>query len=398
MLNYCLLALAALSCVLALLSHATVHWLILKGQRKQSTMIPVSVLKPLKGLDDDLYENLASFCRQVHPCFEIIFGAADRSDPALAVARRVAAAHPHVPIRIIAGECPTGLNPKVRLLRALIRGAKYDAILISDSNVRVDPHYLSTTAAELADPEVGLVSNPIIGTGGNRLGAAFENLLLNSYVIFGLALANYVGRFACVVGKSMLLRRSALRQIGGLGRFADVLAEDYLIGRAMRQRGIRVVTCPSAIHSVNKTWNLQKTWQRHVRWAQIRRSLGAPGYLLELLLVPQLWLALAAGVLLTQLIPWRSTAIGLCGYAYILVSLSEALTILRWSKGQARVAVLVPFVGVRQLAQIALWVLACTKNEVEWRGEKLHIGKGSRLTGKLRLSQPVPQPVSRQAA
>ena len=135
-----------------------------------------------------------------------------------------------------------------------------------------------------------------------------------------------------------------------------------------------------------------------MRWAQIRRSLGAPGYLLELLLVPQLWLALAAGVLLTQLIPWRSTAIGLCGYAYILVSLSEALTILRWSKGQARVAVLVPFVGVRQLAQIALWVLACTKNEVEWRGEKLHIGKGSRLTGKLRLSQPVPQPVSRQAA
>jgi len=364
----------------------------------QSSRIPVSILKPLKGLDDELEANLESFCHQTHPHYEIIFGVADRLDPALAVARKVAAAHPKVASRIVVGECPTGLNPKVRLLRALLRSARYDAILISDSNVRVGEHYLATTAAELEDPTVGLVSNPIIGTGASTLGSALDNLQLNSYVIFGLTLANFIGRFACVVGKSMLLRRSSLQRIGGLGRFADVLAEDYLIGRAMRELGIGVVTCPSAIHTINKSWSLRKTWQRHLRWSQIRRSLGTPGYLLELLLLPHLWLAATVGSLLMNPSRWSASALSSCVCVYILLCLSETVATVRWSEQGSGGISLLPFAALRQFGQIALWLLAWGKSEVDWRGKKLNIAKGSKLIDRSRNAPRLSVPFARQAA
>jgi len=398
MLLMCLTAVAGISVAAAFLAHAAVHWLLSRGAKPRRMTIPVSILKPLKGLDDELEANLESFCNQSHPKYEIIFGAADASDPALLVARKVAESHPRLPIRIVVGECPTGLNPKVRLLRALLRSARYDVILISDSNVRVDRHYLANTAAELEDPKVALVSNPIVGSGHMSLGATLENFQLNSYVIFGLALTNFVGKFACVVGKSMLMRKSALEQIGGFGRFADILAEDYLIGRAMRQRGFRVATCKSAIQTINKNWNVGRTWQRHLRWSQIRRSLGAPGYILELLLLPHLWLFSMMGAWGIASPASLPVVFGICGVTYLLTCVSEAAATSRWSRHHGGFVRLLAFAAVRQFGQGLLWLLAWAKSDVEWRGNRLRIGKGSRLMGPQRSPKAASQTLTRQAA
>jgi ceramide glucosyltransferase len=404
MLYSLLIVITGAAVTFALLAHGAVHWLASKQKRIRRTNIPVSVLKPLKGIDDELEANLTSFCRQTHPRYEIIFGAAEASDPALVVARKVATAHPNLPIKVVVGECPTGLNPKVRVLRALLRSARHEVILISDSNVRVDEHYLANTTAELEDPRVGLVSNPIVGAGHVSFGAKLENWQLNSYVIFGLALTNFIGKYACVVGKSMLMRQSALRQIGGLAKFADVLAEDYLIGRAMRQHGFRVVTCPSAIQTINKSWKVERTLERHLRWAQIRRSLGAPGYVLELLLLPHVLLAATSAVALIQWDGSSRFTLAACAIAYVVTSASEAAATLRWSgAGYASVQFL-PFVALRQVGQALLWILAWGKSEVNWRGNRLQIGKGSKLTSadqanarKRSLRRRLP-PFARQAA
>ena len=402
MLTVCLLLVAGVSLALTLLSHGVVQWLVTQRFNSRRSSIPVSILKPLKGIDDDLETNLESFCRQTHPQYEIILGAADPSDPALPIARKVARAHPEIPIRVVVGECPTGLNPKVRLLRALLRSARYDAVLISDSNVHVEQHYLSATAAELEDPVVGLVSNPIVGVGDTTLGSALESLQLNTYLLFGLALANFVGRFACVVGKSMLLRRSALRQVGGFGKFADVLAEDYLIGRAIRRSGWRVVTCPSAINTINRTWSMGKLWQRHLRWAQIRKNLGAGGYILELLLLPHVWLlaaALSASVCDTSALKCSGQALVVtCIAAYVAYSLSEIASILRWSGQKPLRVTTVLFVALRQFGQFLVWIIAWTKSDVTWRGNRLRIGKGSKLTVAHRSTRPLPRSLERQVA
>lgn len=402
MLTLCLAIIAGVALTLLLLAHGVVRWLSAQRYSHRRSSIPVSVLKPLKGADDDLEANLESFCKQTHRQYEIIFGVADVSDPALPIARKVAKNHPETQIRIVVGQCPSGLNPKVRLLRALIRNARHDALLISDSNVQVDEFYLSATTAELEDPSVGLVSNPIIGHGGGTLGSALESLQLNSYVIYGLALANYVGKHACVVGKSMLLRRRALAQIGGLARFADILAEDYLIGRAISESGWRVVTSPCAIKTINRTWTLQKLWKRHLRWSQIRRNLGVRGYLLELLLLPHLWIlsvAVSAAVSGAPNIMGSSqTLLGLSAAAYALACVSEIGAIARWSRQPALSAQLILFVVVRQFGQFLLWLIAWSKSEVEWRGHKLRIGKGSRLTDPRRAPQQSRPSLVRQTA
>jgi ceramide glucosyltransferase len=402
MLTACLLLVSSLSLLLALLAHALVHWLSAQQDRYQPGRIPISVLKPLKGMDDELETNLESFCAQTHPQYEILFGVADRLDPALPIARRVAARHSELTIRVVVGQCPTGLNPKVRILRALIRNARYDALLISDSNVRVNEHYLATIAAELEDPQVGLVSNPIMGQGDSTVGSALESLQLNSYVIHGLVLANFVGKHPCVVGKSMLLRRSALSKIGGLGKFADVLAEDYLIGREISRAGYRVVTSPSAITTINRSWTLQKLWQRHLRWSQIRRTLGSPGYLLELLLLPHVWLLLSAISALCVGAPhlgMSPKAIAMaCGAAYAVTWLSEAAALLRWCGHRPSLGLLAIHLGLRQFAQLLCWFVAWFKHDVTWRGNHLRIGKGSQLSDPRKTTRQPSPSFARQAA
>ncbi len=145
------------------------------------------------------------------------------------------------------------------------------------------------------------MSNPIVGVGSKTFGSRVENLQFNSYVLQGIVLANFIGKHACVVGKSMLLRRRVLKQMGGFQSVADVLAEDYLLGRAVARAGYRVVTSTTPIQSVSNRSTLRAVWQRHLRWAQIRRSLGISGHLLELALLPNVWLAALATTTLHSL-------------------------------------------------------------------------------------------------
>jgi ceramide glucosyltransferase len=211
-----------------LLTHRKLH--MRRAQRVAGALPPISVLKPLKGLDEGLYENLASIARQDFPGFEISFGVEDPSDPAIHVALQVRRDFPGVPMQIVARAGRGALNPKISNLLNMLDRAQHDCVLISDSNVRVDPSYLRSIATELAQPGVGLVSNVIVGRGELTTSALLENLHLNSFVIAGVCLGDALGH-PIVVGKSMLLRRSQLDALGGLRTMANVMAEDYLLGQ-----------------------------------------------------------------------------------------------------------------------------------------------------------------------
>src|SRR3989442_7401840 len=179
---YGLVLLAPISLALTLVAHLTAFWALSPRRRKSSGPTPpITVLKPVKDAEEGLYENLASLARQDYPEFEILVGAEDPLDPALEVARQVQADHPHARIEIRAGSRRMGLNPKVNLLATLADHAQHEHLLISDSNVHAGPEYLRETAAELADPEVGLVTNLLVGEDAPGLGATLENLQLNSF-------------------------------------------------------------------------------------------------------------------------------------------------------------------------------------------------------------------------
>jgi ceramide glucosyltransferase len=199
-----LLAIALCSLAVTLLFNACV--LLTRARRRPDLGVrpPVSILKPLAGLDDELFENLASIARQRYPRFEIVLGAESPRDPALGVAERLRRTYPDVDIRIVYGTPELGMNPKVRNLAELARAARYDWILVSDSNIRADPNYLAAMAAELSDPRVGLVHSLIKGGGERSTGSIFESMALTTWVASAVCGAGVLGGHPCVVGKSML--------------------------------------------------------------------------------------------------------------------------------------------------------------------------------------------------
>lgn len=350
------------------IAHLSVLAVVRKRPAPKGEPPPVTLLKPLKGLEDGLWENLCSFARQDHPGLQILFGAADPADPALELARRVRDAHPHVDIEIVAGARPFGLNPKVTNLASMVRHAKHELWMISDSNVRARPDYVASAVAEVTRPGVGMVTHMFAGTGGRSLGARFENLHLNSWVAGGMGLSQVFTRTACVVGKSMVFRRADLERAGGFAGVRDVLAEDYVLGLRFAKLGLDVVTAPQVVESVNDSWSLARFVSRHQRWGLLRRRLSPVSFALEPLLNPALF----------------SSLLAVAGHPLVALAAitgkiaSDALLARRLLGRWPRVTDLA-LVPVKDLLVAVIWVLSGLRRTVEWRGQRLVVGRGTVL-------------------
>ena len=244
---------------------------------------PISILKPLKGLDDDLLDNLVSFCKQDYPDYEIIFCLEEANDPALKLAEKIQKMYPRKRISIVIKEGDYALNPKVNNLVTAYRKSQFPYFLISDSDVRVDKDYLAEIIKHMEDPRVGLVSNLTRGIDSRTIGALLENLHLNSFVIGNVALLTAFFKIPVVVGKSMLIRKKTFEEIGGFETVKNVLAEDYVIGQRMHKKGARVITSSHVINAVNHSRTLKQFLKRHARWGKLRWKLGVIGYVSEII-------------------------------------------------------------------------------------------------------------------
>ena len=269
------------SLALTLVAHASAHVVLARDPRRRGPRPPISILKPVRGLDDGLYDNLVALARQDYPAFEILVGAEDPDDPALLIAAQVRRDFPGVAIRIVAGGPPIGHNPKVNNLAQLVPLARHEHLLISDSNVRPGPGYLAAIAGELADPRVGLVHNVLLGTGERTTAALLENLHLASFVCASVCGAALLTDQPLVIGKSMLMHRRDLERAGGLAAVKDLLAEDYQLARRIQASGRAVRLSSYRLPTINADWDLARFLGRHLRWAQMRRRQTLGWYLVE---------------------------------------------------------------------------------------------------------------------
>jgi ceramide glucosyltransferase len=356
-----------LSLVITLAVNAAVPLYLARRRNRAAPRPPISILKPLKGVDDGLFENLASFAAQRYPRFELVFGVSDPNDPALAVIERLRRAFPETAISVSTQAPDLGRNPKVNNLAALSRHASHPYWLISDSNTRVHPDYLAETVAEFRDPHVGLVTNVLAGTRERGLYALLENLHLNSFVASAVCAAQ-LARTPIVIGKSMLFRRRDLEALGGFEAVRDVLAEDHELGLRFRRAGFRVALSPHVVSTVNERWSRRSFLNRHLRWGQIRRRMAPFAFFGEPLLQPTWWaLALA-----------MTGEIGLAAAAVGAKVVADSLLALRL-RGVAYPLARLACIPVKDLALAAVWLVAAFRRRVFWRGHVLWIGPGTRL-------------------
>jgi ceramide glucosyltransferase len=376
-------AIASLAVVTTLFAMAALLRVSRRRPNLPDSTPPVTIFKPLKGVDEDLEDNLRSFFQLDYPTYQLVFGAVDPGDPALAVVEKLLREFPDHDAALVAG-CPAfGLNPKVETLAGLYPHRKYDTILISDSNVRVRPSFLRDTVSYLGEPGVGLVSNLIAGAGEIRLGAALENLQLNGFIAGGVAAAAVTG-VTCVVGKSMLMPARVLEEIGGLAGVRNLLAEDQVIALRVRKAGYAVRLSHHVIENVNRGRDLRWFLNRHSRWYKLRRRLALPAFLLE----P------AANLGVVGLVWALSADSGIAwGGLLTLVGLGMARDAVqtRWLRGSFPKAGHLLLSPVKDLFLLPLWFDALVNDRVQWRGHVRVIGHYTRL----RLSR-APRPVRRR--
>jgi ceramide glucosyltransferase len=331
---------------------------------------PVSILKPVAGIDDGLEANLRTVFAQDYPRYEIVFGVQGEEDPVLGLVRQLMRDHPEVEARVVVHDGGHGINPKVSNLRAMLTAARHDLVVVSDSNIRVHPNYLREMQAEMGRPEVGLVTSLFAGVGEKTLGALVENAHLNATVVAGVVVPTEVFGHPIAVGKSMMFRRSLIDKIGGLESVAYVLAEDYVIGRMFHEAGFDVRLCPTPVMNVIARSTLSTFFRRQLRWNMIRLRLQPFPFLLEPLTVP---LFTAAIAILLGAPPWWTL-----GWAFVITAARDTAQwiMMRGARGVWRALLVIP---LREVLVFAVWVATFPKRRITWRGNRVRVSAGTRL-------------------
>ncbi len=337
--------------------------------------LPVSILKPLKGTDPEMYESLRGHCLQDYPEYEIIFGVNDPTDPSRHLVERLKSEFPQLSIRWMVCAKNLGANIKVSNLTQMLVEAKYDRVLVNDSDIRVQLDYLRRVMAPLADPQVGLVTCLYRGVPGGTLGSRLESIGISTDFSAGvLAARTLEGGIHFGLGSTLAFRRSDLAAIGGFEALVDYLADDYEIGRRMAKRGLRVRLSDVVVETYLPAYTLRQFVDHQLRWGRTVRDSRRWGYLGLVLTFGVPW-ALLSGLLSLSL----SRGI-LAAWAPLVavIGLRVAVAMLvGWSVVRDRqLLALLPLLPLRDVAALLVWIASLAGHTVVWRGDSFRLKNG----------------------
>jgi len=333
---------------------------------------PVTVLKPVCGLEKNLSANLRTVCLQDYPEYQVVFSVQDPGDPARPVLEEIRQDYPER-VSVAVGNFQVGPNGKINNLLGALLHARHDILVLSDSDVRVEPDYLRTIIRPLADPGVGFVCTLYKAISADRWFERMELLTLNADFIPSVIFAHVSGTSKFCLGSSVALRRSSLEEMGGLEALADYLAEDYEMGRRLWVSGKRMVLVPYFVNIVVDLQDLSQWWNHQVCWDQKTFAARPAGFFASIVIrsVPFALLFAASRL---------GDALGLATLAGALgIRLATAAVIMGWGLGDREGLKSLAFLPLRDIAALASWGLAFAKKTVIWRGSKLILTRGGRL-------------------
>jgi ceramide glucosyltransferase len=341
-----------------------------RARKLASFTPPISLLKPVHGVDFRSHENFASFCEQNYPDYEVLFCVNEMSDPAVPVIQRIMAEFPRRAIRILSGAPQIGSNRKVNNLALLTSEARHEILVQSDGDVSVGPDYLREVVAPFADLSVGVVSCFYRGIAEPNLGAELEAVGAASDFFAGALVADALEGITFAMGASVVTRKSWLAKIGGYEALANVLADDYEIGNRIHKAGGKVLLSREVVWTMYPAQSARGYWEHQVRWARTVR-LVRPASFIGLIFTHGLpWAILAAIVAPTSAIA-TSYLVG-----YFTLRMAMAWVVGVWGVRDDVLRRKLWLVPLRELLHFAVWLLSFASNRVTWGGHEFTIQNG----------------------
>ncbi len=331
---------------------------------------PVSILKPLCGTDPEMYEAFRSHCLQDYPEFELIFGISDPHDPAIELVERLRQEFPARSIRLI--ECATilGTNVKVSNLAQMVPHARYEHLLVNDSDIRVGPDYLKRVIAPLADERVGMVTAPYCGLGTGSIGSKLEAVGIATDFIGGVLAARQLEGIRFALGSTLAFTKRSLAAIGGFESLLDYLADDFELGARLAAKGRKVVLSDVIVDTYIHDYDFRAYWAHQQRWARSTRDSRKLGYLGVGLTFGLPWAMLA--VILSRGAEWSWAVLGLATLARFSMAHLVAGRVLRYRDWPAH-AWLIP---VRDVLALVIWIASFAGHKILWRGNEFVLING----------------------
>lgn len=259
---------------------AVVVWRARYARRRAVLQVspPVTILKPLCGVEPGLYTHLRSFCQQQYPAFQIVFGVRDPADPALHVVERIVAEFPSITIDVVVDPLLHGDNYKTSNLINMVRRARHDILVIADSDAIVGPDYLSVVTAPLLDPQVGLVTCIYRGVPTASVWSRLGAMYINDWFMPSVLVAWFFGHREYASGQTMCLRRDTLQAIGGLEAVANHIADDFRLGELVRAVGQRIVLSAYEVEVEHHEPSANALLRHELRWMRTLQIVRPGGF------------------------------------------------------------------------------------------------------------------------
>jgi ceramide glucosyltransferase len=356
-----------------------------QGALPEGQLPAVSILKPLKGIDPEIWESFCSHCEQDYPQFEIVFGVSDLGDPAVEVVRKLQAKYSKLVIDLIVCDRVLGTNIKISNLVQMLPAARHEFLLVNDSDICVPSDYLRSAVSPFADDSVGLVTCLYRGIASATLGSRLEALGVSTDFVPGVLCARFLEKgLHFGLGSTLAFRRRDLEAVGGFETLLDYLADDYELGRRIAATGKRIKLSTATVTTFLPAYTLLQFFQHQLRWSRTIRDARQWGY---------------AGLIFTFGVPWAIvTLIAARGAAWAWALLAMTLAVRMAVGFVAAVLVLgshqsdrqffrdVVLLPPRDLIAPFVWAVSFMGNRIHWRGDVFDL-----KDGRLTIAKPAPR-------
>jgi len=340
-------------------------------QPNQDFTPPISILKPVRGLDDGAYENFSSFCRQDYPAYELLFCVGSSDDPNIPIIEKLTRDFPDRTIRLLIGSSPNATNDKVSKLSRLASEARHSFLAFSDSDIRVDPGYLRTVVSPLRDPKVGAVTCLYLQTDEKSFANSLQTIGQVSDFYASLAVARLLDGVKFALGSTIVTRKETLAEAGLFAAIENKPADDMLVGRLIAEKGYQVELLPYAVHAVADFESMRGFLAKRMRWAVVQKNMRPWGHIGLLLTLGLLWSVIAIAIHPTIGV----AAIYLGAYLFLRILMTAVIAF--WGLKQPSILKKFWLIPVWDALAIVILLASFARNRVRWRDGEYIIHNGT---------------------